>query len=210
MPTSVLDMKSPFEALYNSPPKLDHLRVFGCACYQSMKPYRSNKLESKTTECIFLGYVPQYKGYICYSLLSHKLIVSRHVLFDEDSFPSVTSHKPLPVSPTSGSSHVVHQNTFTSFPIIPLSLPQVFEHHSTASSPITQSPSLLNGDVVQASTSTSATSRTNSGSLEDIELHPSTASSQATDLQILAIPSHNSHPKQTRSKSGIFKKNTAF
>ncbi|KAM1697211.1 hypothetical protein ACFXTN_028649 [Malus domestica] len=203
MPTSVLGMKSPFEALYNSPPKLDHLRVFGCVCYPSLKPYRSNKLESKTSACIFLGYASQYKGYICYSLRSHKLIVSRHVLFDEDSFPGVHSPKSHPVSLPSGSSHVVHHNTFTLVPIIPIPLPQVFDHSSTAPFPITQSQSLLNGDLVPSSTSTS-------GNSADHELHHSTATSQATDLQLVSIPSHNSHPMQTRSKSGIFKNKTAF
>lgn len=65
MPTPTLCMKSHFESLFHVPPRLDHLRIFGCACYPSMKPYRSHKLEPKTTKCIFLGYAAQYKGYIC-------------------------------------------------------------------------------------------------------------------------------------------------
>ncbi|KAK9947388.1 hypothetical protein M0R45_003016 [Rubus argutus] len=48
MPTSVLDMSSPFETLYKRLPCLELLRVFGCACYPLMTPYSANKLQPKT------------------------------------------------------------------------------------------------------------------------------------------------------------------
>lgn len=79
-------MKYSFEMLHHSLPKLEHLRIFRCLCYPSMKPYRTNKLDSKTTECIFLGYATQYKGYICFSLKDHKLLMSRHVILMNSGF----------------------------------------------------------------------------------------------------------------------------
>lgn len=136
------------------------------------------------------------------------MIVSRHVLFDDDSFPDVQPHSNPPVSQSSVASPIVHPTTFTS-PVIPLPLPQVFGHNSTAASPLTYSQSLLNGDLVPSTTSTPASSRLNSVTHTDIDLHPSTVTSQALDLQLVPIASYNSHPMQTRSKPGIFKK-TAF
>lgn len=132
MPTSILGMKSPFEVLYHSPPRLDHLKVFGYLCYPFVKPYRSDKLEQKTMDCIFLGYATNYKGYICYSMHNKKFIVSRHVLFDETQF-AAKSHTSSPVSKSSSfqfsglsSTPVAHNNTFQHFSVILIPLPHVF------------------------------------------------------------------------------------
>lgn len=37
--------------------------------------------------CVFLGYPPNHRGYKCYNLSTHKIILSRHVVFDETTFP---------------------------------------------------------------------------------------------------------------------------
>lgn len=87
MPSSTLDNKSPFKALFNSIPEIHHLRVFGCLCYHLLRPYNHTTLQPKTTKCIFLGYASKYKGYICFEVHKRRFYISRHVLFDETEFP---------------------------------------------------------------------------------------------------------------------------
>jgi histone deacetylase 1/2 len=71
MPCQILELKSPYFLLYGSPPIINHLRIFGCACFPLLKPYNTNKLQPKTSTCIVLGYAYQYKGYICFSILTN-------------------------------------------------------------------------------------------------------------------------------------------
>lgn len=37
--------------------------------------------------CFFVGYAVGYKGMICFHRQSRKLIISRHVIYDETMFP---------------------------------------------------------------------------------------------------------------------------
>ncbi|KAM1351501.1 hypothetical protein ACFXTH_005260 [Malus domestica] len=202
LPTSVLKMHSPFEVLYKSPPTLDHLRVFGCACYPSLKPYRTNKLDPKTTMCIFLGYAAQYKGYICYAISDNKLIVSRHVLFDESVFPSTYGLSSSSFSSTVSSASIpvslAPPTTFSHPPFIPIPFPHISSHPSVTLSDFQQLGDL--GPTGDNSASRSASSLLLS------ESHPDVTSSQVPDLQHVYVVSSNTHPMQTRSKSGIFKK----
>ena len=67
MPCPILQLKSPYLLLYGSIPVLTHLKIFGCACFPLLKPYNTHKLQPKTSTCIFLGYVGQYKGCLFFS-----------------------------------------------------------------------------------------------------------------------------------------------
>jgi hypothetical protein len=71
-----------------------HLRVFGCACYPNTSATAPHKLSPRSTRCLFLGYSPDHKGYRCLDLTSHRIIISRHVVFDEDVFPLAGSTPP--------------------------------------------------------------------------------------------------------------------
>ena len=91
LPTSILGFTSPWSKLYSSSPDLSQLKVFGCACYPLLRPYTSHKLDPRTKECLFLGYFPRSKGYLCLDLSTHNLYVSRHVLLNESKFHTITS-----------------------------------------------------------------------------------------------------------------------
>jgi hypothetical protein len=97
--------------MYDTTPSYDHLCVFGCVCYPNTSATAPKKLSPRSTRCLFLGYSPNHKGYRCLDLTSHRIIISRHVVFDEDVFPLAGSTPPTdldsllesdPIPPTPG------------------------------------------------------------------------------------------------------------
>jgi hypothetical protein len=87
LPSKVVSHPTPYIALYGTAPTYDHFRVFGCACYPNTSATAPHKLSPRSTHCLFLGYSSDHKGYRCLDLASHRIIISRHVVFDEDVFP---------------------------------------------------------------------------------------------------------------------------
>jgi hypothetical protein len=91
LPTKTMSDVCPHVALFGSAPSYEHLCVFGCACYPNIAATTPHKLTPRSTRCVFLGYSTDHKGYRCLDLSTNRLIVSRHVVFDEDSFPLAAS-----------------------------------------------------------------------------------------------------------------------
>jgi hypothetical protein len=91
LPTKTISVACPHVALFGSTPSYEHLRVFGCVCYPNITVAAPYKLAPRSTRCVFLGYSADHKGYRCLDLSTNRLIVSRHVVFDEDSFPLAAS-----------------------------------------------------------------------------------------------------------------------
>jgi hypothetical protein len=50
-------------ALFGSAPSYEHLRVFGCTCYSNTTATTPHKLSPRSTQCVFLGYSTDHKGY---------------------------------------------------------------------------------------------------------------------------------------------------
>lgn len=92
MPTPVLNWNSPFSRLFGHIPCYSDLRFFGCACYLHLGAYVTNKLLPRTAECVFLGYSSQHKGYRCLDPVTRRVYVSRHVRFDETTYPYASRH----------------------------------------------------------------------------------------------------------------------
>ena len=96
LPSSKLSgNKSPYEALFNKRPEYSALRIFGSACYPSLRPYASNKLDPKSLQCVFVGYNEKYKGYRCLHPPTGKVYINKHVLFDEQVFPFASTYSHL-------------------------------------------------------------------------------------------------------------------
>jgi hypothetical protein len=86
LPTPVLQHHSPYFKLYNRDPNYQKLKMFGCLCYPLLRPYGLHKLEYRSKPCIFLGY--NFGGYKCLDPVTNKAYLSKHVIFDEQSFPA--------------------------------------------------------------------------------------------------------------------------
>jgi len=64
--------------------RYDHLRVFGCKAYVHVQKNERSKLDAKTRQCIFIGYVLDECGYKFFDPVERKSIRSRDVKFIED------------------------------------------------------------------------------------------------------------------------------
>ena len=95
-PTKTLSFATPHFALHGSPPGYDQLRVFGCLCYPNLSATAPHKLAPRSARCVFLGYSAHHKGYLCLDVTTNRVIISRHVVFDETVFPF--SEQPSPPS----------------------------------------------------------------------------------------------------------------
>jgi hypothetical protein len=86
-----IQVACPHLALFGFAPSYEHLRVFGCTCYPDTTATAPHKLSPRSTWCVFLDYSVDHKGYRCIDLSTNHLIASRHVVFDDDSFPLAAS-----------------------------------------------------------------------------------------------------------------------
>jgi hypothetical protein len=95
-----------------SVPKYHHIRVFGSAYFVLLQPHERTKLEPCFQLYFFLGYGVVQKIYRCYDPMSHRLRISRHVVFWEHRlfhevdklsmpfFPPYTTLLEIPLSQT--------------------------------------------------------------------------------------------------------------
>jgi hypothetical protein len=86
-PSSSINDAVPYTRLHHTPPSYDHLRVFGSLCYPNLQATSPHKLAPRSTTCVFLGYPFSHKGYRYLDLSTQRIIISRHVVFGEFSFP---------------------------------------------------------------------------------------------------------------------------
>ena len=87
-PTKALKVITPYEAWNGHKPMVSHMRVFGCLAYALVPSQQRHKLDDKAKKCIFVGYSAESKGYRLYYPLMNTIIVSRDVVFIENSdFP---------------------------------------------------------------------------------------------------------------------------
>ncbi|KAL6328709.1 hypothetical protein AAG906_003395 [Vitis piasezkii] len=92
IPSAVIHNQTPYERLFGSPPVYHHLRSFGSACFVLLQSHEHNKLEPRSRLYCFLGYGETQKGYRCYDPVSHRLRVSRNVVFWEHRLFVELSH----------------------------------------------------------------------------------------------------------------------
>ena len=82
-PTAAVHDVTPEEKFTSVKPDLSHLKVFECIAYVHVPNELHTKLDPKAKKGVFIGYSLEQKGYRCYKSLTHKLRMSRDVVFDE-------------------------------------------------------------------------------------------------------------------------------
>ena len=113
LPTSVFHWKTHLEVLFHSSLSYSMLKVFGCACYPNTRPYNGHKLNFRSTQCTFLGYSLNHKGYKCLDK-NGKIFISRDVIFYEHSFSFSSSYS----SQTSLASQSSNISSISSFSLL--------------------------------------------------------------------------------------------
>ncbi|XP_039824716.1 uncharacterized protein LOC120686567 [Panicum virgatum] len=79
--------RTPHELLLGVAPDYTKLRVFGSLCYPNLTATTPNKLSPCSVPCVFLDYPTDHRGYRCYEPTTRRVFTSRHVVFDEMTFP---------------------------------------------------------------------------------------------------------------------------
>ncbi|KAL7280538.1 hypothetical protein ACG7TL_005470, partial [Trametes sanguinea] len=88
-PMRRLKWRCPITAWDGTVPDVSYFRVFGCKAFVHVqKSKREGKLDKKAVEMIFVGYEPGTKGYKFWNPATRSIVVSRDVIFDEESFPA--------------------------------------------------------------------------------------------------------------------------
>lgn len=77
---------TPEEAWSGRRPDVSHFKIFGCIAYAHAPDELRRKLDNKGDKCIFLGVSDCSKTYKLCNPSTKKIIISRDVVFDEESF----------------------------------------------------------------------------------------------------------------------------
>lgn len=86
-PHTGIDCKTPYEVWSGKPADYSLLRVFGCTVYYHVS---EGKLELRAKKDIFVGFGDGVKGYRIWSHSENRVILSRSVVFDENSMLNST------------------------------------------------------------------------------------------------------------------------
>ena len=81
--SSVIQFRTPEHMWTGRPPKIAHLKPFGCVGYVHTN---QGKLDPTAVKAIFLGYPKGVKGYRLWLVNETKVVISRDVIFNEKIF----------------------------------------------------------------------------------------------------------------------------
>jgi hypothetical protein len=75
--------KTPYEAWSGLKPEVTHFRIFGSHAWAQIPSEKRKALDPQSTECIFVGYPDNVKGYRLIDISLDRLIIERSVQFEE-------------------------------------------------------------------------------------------------------------------------------
>jgi transposase InsO family protein/predicted RNA binding protein YcfA (HicA-like mRNA interferase family) len=177
-PSSAIGFKTPYELWNGEKPSVAHLRVWGCLAFVHLQKDQRRQLAPHARRCIFIGYPPDYKGWVFWDPERGTAIVSDSVIFAEEKFPGKIRGKigtdllddvPVPESP-SLSPQIPSHPPVPPPPPAPLTLNPTYPDPPEPPSPqLPMSPILPNFDHSRSRSSTPVLLRIPVGSR-----HPST------------------------------------
>lgn len=83
--TRSLDGKTPYEALKGRKPNLSLVKIFGSVCYARTETVGRTKLDDRSKVLVHLGTEPGSKAYGLFDPQSKRVVVSRDVVFEEET-----------------------------------------------------------------------------------------------------------------------------
>ncbi|KAL8139424.1 hypothetical protein V2J09_005445, partial [Rumex salicifolius] len=222
IPIKALSRTTPHAKLFNSPPTYTHLRVFRCLCYSNLSSTMPHKLSPRFSPCIFLGYASNHRGYKCLDISTSKIIISRHVVFDETKFPyndsDFCSSSSDILKSTIEESHPLTSNYYLSAP--QNHGPSLQSYRMPQSPPanpnLSNSPSSTTGPTSLPIPTNSAQPITHPPDPTAPFIHDPTSTTPLPNPNpslppsTNPIPSTNTHSMCTRAKDGISKPKTIF
>ena len=81
------DGKSAYEALTGTKPHIERFKPFGCLSIVHLHESKRRKLDAKTISCVLLRTL-DHKTYRMLNMTTQKIVIARHVTFDETKFPA--------------------------------------------------------------------------------------------------------------------------
>ncbi|KAJ9567646.1 hypothetical protein OSB04_003612 [Centaurea solstitialis] len=144
----------------------------------------AHKLAPRSSACVYLGPSTDHRGYRCLDLITQKVIISRHVNFDETHFP-FPDFQPRPSS-----------EDYDAFEVDD-SLPSLSPMVDTSSPPLAAGPSIFVSSSQPPPAEPSGTSS-------------SPSASSAEPSQPPAPTTTSGHPMTTRSRTGSLKPKQIF
>ncbi|KAJ9546696.1 LOW QUALITY PROTEIN: hypothetical protein OSB04_019239 [Centaurea solstitialis] len=159
-----------------------------------MSATQPHKLSPRSTQCVFLGYPSDFRGYRCYDPHTGRVHLSRHVTFDENTFPF---HATPPKD---------HYNFLDDDPIL-------LDHTSFPTTNIPNTQPQCPPSPVPILSDQPPTTPIPPSTLPTVPESPSPSSAESPTTTLhspIAPPPTNTHPMQTRTKDGILKPNSCY
>ena len=82
-PANSLKDKTHYEALFDLKPSVKHFKTFGCICFLHIPKDERQKLNSKSSRGVFIGYASESKAYRVYDPVKKRTVMARDVEFNE-------------------------------------------------------------------------------------------------------------------------------
>nr|KYP36386.1 Retrovirus-related Pol polyprotein from transposon TNT 1-94 [Cajanus cajan] len=150
-------------------------------------------MDFRSSPCIFIGYSMHHKGYKCLTN-NGKVIISRNVIFDEDTFPGTLSVN------TNNSAGISKSQVFSVVPSIQVVPSQVSSFNNVPSvESLENFQPTSNINDSNAGPSTPPSNSNSPSATIGIPAPTQIATSETTQLL------ENQHPMITRAKAGVFK-----